>query len=202
MNNELSTLANGPACSTYENLPPIYLSVRRETLLHIGIGNPDNPRDFDAIANNTMVYANDVNPPFERVISTVIPGATVEVELCQNQQPKNIPVDLQGCRVIVSGTYGALLVSQTKNVALDYYEQFLGLDQIVDYFAIGATLPPPESFDIDIDLTNGGANHPNYIGYVALQFALDNPAGDENGPGTYFFAVHPKAKIKYIHEPS
>jgi hypothetical protein len=33
-----------------------------------------------------------------------------------------------------------------------------------------------------------------------LQFILDNPDGDPNGPGTYIFTVVPEARIKWLYK--
>ena len=79
---------------------------------------------------------------------------------------------------------------------------YIGLDQIVAYFPPNSTLPPEKDFNIDIDLKNGTYESLNYTGYTNLQFILDDPNGDPNGPGSYIFTVVPKVRIKYINEPS
>lgn len=199
-NSFFKPLANGLSCATYEMQPPIYISVRREVLLHNYIGNPDDPKDFSSIIENVLVYANDINPPFIRVLSEEVYGGDISASICPDLPGITVPVMLQGCRVITSGNYTALLSSSAKNVVFNDYTQFVGLDQIVDYLAPNQTLPDANTFDIDIDLENGMINDMETIGYTNLVYVYDIPEGqpgyDPNGNGYYFFTVMPKAKVK------
>ncbi|WP_195251474.1 hypothetical protein [Romboutsia sp. 1001713B170207_170306_H8] len=199
-NSFFKPLANGLSCATYEMQPPIYIEVRREVLLHNGIGNPDNPNDFSSIIDNVLVYANDINPPFIRVLSEEVYGGDISASVCPNSPSISIPIMLQGCRVIASGNYTALLSSLSKNVAFNYYNQFVGLDQIVDYLAPNKTLPSPSIFDIDIEFENGIIDDKETTGFTNLIYVYDIPEGqlgfNPNGNGYYFFTVIPKVKIK------
>lgn len=193
---------SGSSCKIYEIQSPLYLSVRRENFLHMGIGNPLDPLDFESISKEIIVITNDVIPSLASVIPTTI-TQPITIYPCENI-PEGVPAfaSLTACRVIAGGPFQVVVYSTKLNQAFNISDDFVGLDQIVEYFAHNSILPPKEDFDIDIDLKNGTYESINYTGYTDLRFVLDNPDGDPNGPGTYIFTVVPEVRIKYIHEPS
>ncbi len=188
-------------CNTqYELQDPIYLNVRRNSLLHAGIGNPDDPYDYAAISSKVIAYVNDVNPPFSRMKFSHS-KTEVSVYPCNPNQPVKAEVTLFACECILSGVFSPVILAPTIGFAFAAQEVFIGLDQIVDYIIPGGIFPDPENYDIDIDLMNGGPDHPDYIGYTVLQFQPDNPA-NPMGDGSYFFVIWPQARIKDTGHPS
>lgn len=195
----------GATCNNYELQPPVYIQVRRETLLHNEIGNPTDPLDYNAIASKLIVDANDVAPPFVRVIPTDY-TQTVTVYPCEDETEVQAVATLKALRVLCAGNFTAVLYSPTQPKIYAEQQEFIGLDQVPTYISPDEPVPPGDYFDIDIDLENGPVptdpSLSQYIGFVHLEFHLDNPLGSENGPGTYFFVVHPMAKIKKTSDPS
>jgi hypothetical protein len=186
----------GSTCNEYETLPPIYLNVRREVLLNVGVGNPLDPLDFEPITTDIIVGANDVDPTFTRVISTTITEPVI-VYPCENITEGVVAfASLTECRVIAAVVFSTVVYSPTSVQMFSLYQSHVGLDQIVDYFSPNSIITSDKDFSIDIKLKNSTYEDLNYTGYTNLQFILDNPDGDPNGPGTYIFTVVPEARIK------
>ncbi len=188
-------------CSNiYEAQEPVYLYVRRETLLFNGIGNPDDPYDLDAISSELQAYTNDVIPPFAEV---KLEHAMLEVTTypCGPDIPIPGTARVFAVEGIVSGTYTIFIYSPRLLKAFAQHDEFVGLIQYVDYLdSLSQGIPNPADFRIDIDLINN-PQHPEYIGYTVLQFVPDD-ASDPMGPGSYFFVVLPTARIIDINESS
>ncbi|MGL6106944.1 hypothetical protein [Romboutsia sp.] len=200
MSNDTNFNALDISCNTYQPQKPVYMSIRRENFLYMGIGNPVDPYDYNAIASKIVIGTNDVVPP----LSVVIPTDYTQIATvypCGDNRPVESEATIRALRVICGGFFAPVIYSPVVNKVFDGKEQFIGLDQVVDYISPDDLVPPSSDYTIDVVLEDGphvDSSLAQYIGYIAIHFAPDDPVGAPNGPGAYFFVVHPKAKIKRI----
>lgn len=186
-------------CASFQSLPPVYIEVKRSVFLHIGIGDPNDARNYEAIAPYVLGYIDDIRPPYG-VIIPQYEALPITVYPCPDSTV-GIPAlaPLNEIRVVCSGNYGPMIVGKpggpAQNLVFNGKSVFFGLDQILTYMKTSDKPPTIDDVDVDFDLQNGDPIlHPNYIGFTFIDFAPDNPL-EENGDGTYFFVLNPKVKI-------
>ncbi len=198
------TLATDSVCRQYQPVPPVYLNIRKETLNHVGIGDPTNPYDYSEIISKVVVYANDVTEPFLRLIKQSYQIPQKVPYPCENVPGEiDASIELEQWRAIASGTFHPIAYSANIG-ALAGVEDFVGVDQIIYYCASGEFPYVQSDFDIDIDLVNGDPSNPDTpggTGYTLVKFFPDDP-NTPNGPGAYFFVVEPLVRVKLASDPS
>lgn len=181
----------------YIPLEPVYLSIRKETLNHLGIGDPLDTTNYALITPYISCFCNDVNEPFSRVFRERV-TIPYEIENPCNSNGPMVPVNVELDKVIgvVSSTYIPILYGEGKIGLLAGDRKFVGIDQVIGYVNPDDAYDKNLNLDITFKLQNGTPPTGN-IGYVFINFApddLDNP----NGPGAYFFKILPSAKIKIV----
>ncbi|MGL4911620.1 MAG: hypothetical protein ACRC3Y_04230 [Romboutsia sp.] len=198
MDNNPANLSLLTGCNTdYIPLEPVYLNIRKETLNHLGIGDPLDPTNYALITPKIMGFCNDVNDPFTRVFRERI---TVPYEIdspCNPNDPKiSVNLDLDKVIGVASSTYAPVLYGAGNIGLLAGDRKFVGIDQVIAYVSPSDPYPTSLNLDITFKLQNGTPPNGN-IGYIFVTFAPDD-LDEPNGHGTYFFKILPSAKIKVI----
>ncbi|MGL4911916.1 MAG: hypothetical protein ACRC3Y_05715 [Romboutsia sp.] len=182
-------------CKDWKELPPVYLNIRRETLIHLGIltlnDDPSSPKTIDKLKTSIHGYINNVMLPFVRLNDT---EDTINLPIpspCQDGLPINGSVAIVTRKVYAAGTFAPILFHATNGL-LAGTQEFVGLDQIAEVFLPGQHPGENDDYYIKIILTvNGDPNHISPTGYDEVSYAPD-PIGDM---GTYFFRCMPAAQV-------
>lgn len=177
----------------FKEIDPVYLSVRRDTLVHLGIVNPSDPYDFSLILENVSAFINDVRATFSREF--------LETELCPitvdnncNGTISKVPafVKVNKLKVVAANRFAPTLYAKNHGL-LDIEQDFIGLDQFVIINTDTANLG--SGYDLNFELLNK-SDPPNPVfdgkGYDFIMYQ-PNP-GDSNN-GQYFFRLSAKVQI-------
>lgn len=191
--NEIVSYSTTSCNLEYIELEPMYLNIRKETLNHLGIGDPLNPTNYSLITPYISGYCNDVSDPFIRVFKELVKIPTTIKNPC-NDTSISVDLELEKIVVVASSTYAPILYGEGNIGILSGDRKFVGIDQVIAYIKPGTIYKDPSDFDISFKLQNGTPPTGNR-GYTFITFAPDN-LDNPNGPGAYFFKIIPSAKIK------
>lgn len=176
------------SCNTeYVVLEPRYISVERKYLLFAGVGNPDDPYDYESIYTKVAVAINDVQPPYGSMIHEYV-DVDVDIYPCGPTQPIKSKVKLSRSICSLVGNFEVMLFRMENPEIFSQETQFFGIDQIVSYSGVDSSLPNVDDYTTKLKLISDG----DFIGYTGLYF-LPNQEGSDKG--RYFFYVWPEAKI-------
>ncbi|MGL5327655.1 MAG: hypothetical protein ACRDD7_00210 [Peptostreptococcaceae bacterium] len=182
-------------CKEYKVLPPVYLKIRLETLIHLNIltenDDPSTLETLNKLKASVVAYVNNVQLPFIRLHDH---EDVLDIDIAS---PCNDGTFIKGSVAVVNrlayaaGTFAPVLFHATKGL-LAGEREFLGLDQLVEVFLPGQHPGDDEHYDIKVILTvDGDTTQISPTGYDLIQYAPD-PIGNL---GTFFFRCMPAAHI-------
>lgn len=183
-----------PCSNEYLPLHPVYLQVRRDTLLHLGVGNPDDPYDYTDITQKVTAFANDVAQPFV-TLHKDIKSVDVSVQSpCDDTLTIPATASLEQWSATASCNYSPILYVTGVGIIAGQ-QVFMGIEQIVYNCKPGEFPYTTDNCDLTFKFQNG-VGVGGGIGYVFVRFNPDDPSDTTpNAPGDYFFVIRPSAKI-------
>lgn len=191
-----NTLDTKASCNNeFITLEPVYLSIRKDTLNHNGIGDPNDPTNYSLIVEKVVGFCNDVSNPFSRVFTKIVEVPTKVKSPCGDvSEDVSTVAQLEECTVVSASNFTPILYGVGNIGLLAGATKFMGIDQVVDYYAPGTKSYSNDDFDLDFQLVPGTPPDGN-IGYEIIVFSADDPINDPKGPGAYFFKIIPQVRI-------
>lgn len=195
-NKSKKNLGNESLCNNkFITLEPVYLSIRKDTLNHSGIGDPADPTNYSLISTKIFGFCNDINNPFSRVFTKIVEVPIIVKSPCGDVgEDISTVAQLEECTVVSASNFAPILYGVGNIGLLAGTQKFIGIEQVVDYYSPGTKSYSNEDFDLDFNLIPGTPPNGN-IGYEVIVFSPDDPVNDPKGPGAYFFKIVPKVRI-------